>query len=314
MVSRSLIISIAGMALFYIIFAIYSNLTQVVKSFVSMRLDFIPIILVLILISVIIRGVRQQYILKSNQITIPFKENLFIYLAGLSLIFTPGGIGGIVKTKFFKDDHGIPIRNTIPVVIMELYHEFLGLVSLVGITLLFYNFIESKIAFIIGICFITAVYASLKYQKVFERSKKILLKINLFKKAMEEGEESQRSFHRLTSPRNMLVIWTFTIIAMIFDLLSIYFIFLSFNIKQLNFILESQSYLSSFLLGQITFLPNGIGVTDVSFIGILAARKLDLAVATSVVFAVRFISLWTKTGIGLVALKIIHREKISSKQ
>lgn len=297
------------MALFYVVFAIYSNLNQVVKSFTSMRFEFISLILLLILVSVIIRGVRQYYILKFNQIKIPFKENLLIYLAGLSLIFTPGGIGGIVKTKFFKDDHGVPIRNTIPVVIMELYHEFLGLVVLIGITLLFYNFIESKIAFLIGICFVIAIYGSLKYQKIFDRSKKLLMKFNLFKKAMEDGEESQRSFHRLTSVKSMTVIQLLTITAMFFDLLSIYFIFLSFNIKQLNFVLESQSYLSSFLLGQMTFLPNGIGVTDVSLIGILAARKLNLALATSVVLAIRFISLWTKTGIGLIVLRFFINKK-----
>lgn len=300
------------MVTFYFFFALYSDVNQVIKSITSMKLEFIPLVLLLILIAVFIKSIRQYYFLKLCKIKIPFKENILIYLSGLSLIFTPGGVGGVVKTKFFKDNHGVPIKNTIPVIIMELYHEFLGIVIITGITVLFYDFIEAKIAFVIGSVFIAVVYGALRYQKIFLLLSRFLNKISIFRKIDEDGEESHKSLQILTSPSKVIISSVMTIFSMMFDLLSVYLIFLALDINKLNFIVESQSYLTAFLLGQLSFLPNGVGVTDVSFIGILVSRKLDLALATSAVLAVRFINLWAKTGIGLIVLKIFVNRKIDN--
>jgi glycosyltransferase 2 family protein len=282
--NKVLFFSILGMVLFYFFFALYSDVGQVIKSLTSMKLQFIPLVLLFIIIAIFIKGIRQYYLLKTCEIKIPFKENILIYLSGLSLIFTPGGIGAVVKTKFFKDNHGVPIRNTVPVVIMELYHEFLGLVIIIAVTILFYGFIDAKIALVVGFAFVALVYAALRYHKIFISLSKYLNKMSIFQRVAEGGEETQKSLHTLTSPSKMLMSSTITVVSMIFDLLSVYFIFLAFDINKLNFILESQSYLTAFLLGQISFLPNGVGVTDVSFIGILVARKLDLALAITIIW------------------------------
>lgn len=311
--NKVLFFSILIMVLFYFFFAIYSDFGQVVRSLTSMKVELIPLVLLLILAAVFVKSIRQHYLLKFCKINIPFKKNVLIYIAGLSLIFTPGGIGGVVKTKFFKDDHGIPIRNTVPIVIMELYHEFLGLVIIIGITILFYDFIEAKIALVVGSLFLIFTYAVLRYQKTFLALSRFLNKINMFRSISEGGEESQKNIHILTSPSKMFTSSSITIFSMIFDLASVYLIFLAFDVNKLNFILETQTYLTAFLLGQLSFLPNGIGVTDVSFIGILVSRKLDLAVATSVVLVVRFISLWARTGMGLIILRFFVYKKDPNK-
>lgn len=307
--NKVLFFSILGMVLFYFSLALYSDVGQVIKSLASMKLEFIPLVLLFIAIAVFIKSIRQYYLLKFCKIKIPFKENTLIYLSGLSLIFTPAGIGSVVKTKFFKDRHGIPIRNTISVVIMELYHELLGIVIIIAITILFYDFIEAKVAFVLGSGFVTLGYAVLRYHKIFIFFTKFLNRISIFRKISESGEESQKNLHILTSPLKMLTISAITIISIIFDLVSIYLIFVAFGIYKLNFVLESQSYLVALLLGEMSFLPNGVGVTDASFIGILVLRKLDLALATSVTLAVRFIGLWTKIGIGLIVLRFFVKEK-----
>ena len=307
--NKVLFFSILAMVLFYFFFAIYSDVGQVIKSLTSMKVELIPLVLLLILAAVFVKSIRQYYLLKSCKINIPFKKNVLIYISGLSLIFTPGGIGGVVKTKFFKDNHGVSIRNTVPIVIMELYHEFLGLVVIIGITILFYGFIEAKIAFVIGSVFFILTYAVFRYQKAFLTFSKFLNKINMFRKISEGGEESQKNVHILTSPTKMLASSSITIFSMIFDLAAVYLIFLAFDANKLNFILESQSYLTAFLLGQLSFLPNGIGVTDISFIGILVSRKLDLAVATSAVLSIRFINLWARTGMGLIVLRFFVNKK-----
>lgn len=305
--NKLLFFSILGMILFYFLLVLYSNVGQVIKSLTSIKLEFIPLILLFIVISVFIKSIRQDYLLKSCKIKIPFKQNFLIYLSGLSLIFTPGGIGSVVKTKFFKDNHGAPIKYTISIVMMEIYHELLGLVIILAITIFFYDFIESEIAFVLGSLFVALIYSVLRYPKIFISFSKFLNKISIFKKISENREETQKNLHILTSPLKILNSLAITLVSIMFDLVSLYLIFLAFGSYNLNFMVEIQSYITAFLLGQMAFLPNGVGVTDTSFVGILIARKLDLAVATSVVLTVRFIGLWIKIGMGLIALKFLKK-------
>ena len=304
--NKLLIFSIIGMVLFYFFVAVYSNIDQVTKSLTSMKIEFIPLILTFIVVGVLIKGIRQYYLLKFNNIKIPIKKSIVIFIAGLSLIFTPGGIGEMIKTKFIKDGYGILIRNTGPIVVMEKYHEFLGAITFISISIFFYNSIEAKIALLFGSIILIAIYLIIRYKKIPNIFKRFLIRIKLFQRIIEGEEDSRKSFYKLTSAPKMLVTWAITIISMMFELIAVYMIFLSFELNQFNFILVSQLTLTSLLFGYISFLPNGAGITDGSFIGMLAVRNLDLAVATSVVLAIRFIGLWFKIAIGFIAIKILQ--------
>ena len=306
--NKPLILSILAMVIIYFIFAVYSNIGEVAKSLVAMNLILLPLILLSFTIAVVIKGIRQYYLLKYNDIRISFKENLIVYIAGLSLIFTPGGIGGMVKVKLLKDSHQVSIKKTAAVVIMELYHEFFSWVTLIIVTLFFYNYIEAKIALIFGIVILVAIYMNFRYHRFLEIFKKLVTKLKFLQKMLEGDEDTRKSLYVLTQPSLMVKIWIITCISTIFEAIAIYLIFLSLGVKQLSIILQLQVYYTALLFGQITFLPNGIGLTDVSLIGMLVARKLDLALATSVVLLIRIIGIWFKTGIGLVALKSLQRK------
>ena len=258
---------------------------------------------------VLVKGFRQFYLLRFNDIRIPFKQNMTIFIAGLSLTFAPAGVGAMIKCKFLNDNHSIPIRNTVPIITVEIYHEFLGMVTLIAITVLFYNTLEARIAIILGTIISAIIYANLRYPKTLYFFKKFFRRLKSLNNLMGDGDEFQKSFNVLTSVNKMLATWALTEVSILLDLVATYLIFLSFNVSIFDFIKISQMYLTSLLLGQISFLPNGIGVTDGSFIGILAANKINLALATSLVLVTRFIGLWFKTGIGFLALKFLKTSK-----
>lgn len=302
--NKLLFLSIAGMVLFYLIFSIYSDSSQVFKSLTSMKIVYMPLILSSIFIGVFFKSVRQYYLLRANNVNIPFKVNMIIFMAGMSLVFTPGGLGQVIKSKFLKDGHEVAIKNTVPVVMMENYHEFLAYVIIIAFTLLFYNFLIPQIAILFGSIILIVIYINVRYEKTMQFLRKYLMKIKFLRKKLEGEEGFRNTFYKLTSPKNMLLGSTITLCSVFFELLGIYFIFLSFNFN-LNFILISQISLESLLLGYVSFLPNGIGVTDGSFIGLLIKNNIPLALATTVVMTIRFTGLWFKTLIGVIALKFL---------
>lgn len=91
-------------------------------------------------------------------------------------------------------------------------------------------------------------------------------------------------------------------IAWTLDALMIYFIFsafgLSFDIVLTTFV----SYVS-LLLGAISSIPAGIGVRELSCIGLLIRNNVDTPVATTLVFLIRIFPIWIPTVIGITSTK-----------
>ncbi len=295
-----------GLIVFYLIFSIYSDFSAVLKSLSSMNLIYLPLIFLFIFIGICIKGVRQYFLLRANNIHISFKDNMIIFMAGMSLVFTPGGIGEIIKSKFFQDNHNVTIKDTMPIVIMEKFHEFLAYIIIIGIAIIFYNFLISQIALILGVSITTIIFINLRYEKTMKILRRYLMKIKFIRKKIENEEGFRKTFFKLTSLKNMFGGWVITTTSIFFELLAIYTIFISFDFH-LNFLLVSQVTLTSLLLGYISFLPNGVGVTDGSFIGLLTQNGITISMATALVLTIRFIGLWFKTGIGFLALKKLSK-------
>ena len=88
-----LVISILSIIIFYALFMILSDITQLLKDFISVNLFYLPFIFSLQIIAVLFRGLRQKTFLDSLGLHLSIKYNMKIQFASLSMIFTPGGAG-----------------------------------------------------------------------------------------------------------------------------------------------------------------------------------------------------------------------------
>jgi hypothetical protein len=115
--------------IFYISFALYSDVNKFITHLQEIDLKFLVPILLSFTTTIFIKSIRQYFFLRQINIQINFKENIIIFLAGLSMLVTPGGIGQMIKSHFLlkKDDQ--PVAKTIPLVVVERYHDVLALFS-----------------------------------------------------------------------------------------------------------------------------------------------------------------------------------------
>jgi len=60
------------------------------------------LILLFSFLGIIVLGFRQNILLKTVGIQISVKENILLYLAGLSMIITPVGAGQAIKSYYLK--------------------------------------------------------------------------------------------------------------------------------------------------------------------------------------------------------------------
>ena len=104
----------------------------------------------------------------------------------------------------------------------------------------------------------------------------------------------------------------FSIVAWSIDAISVYLIFLGFN-QNLDLIYTTFVMYTSLLIGFITFLPAGLGVTELSVIGLLTSKGIEISLVTSIIIMIRLTSIWFATIIGLLTTKIFLKDSFSSK-
>ena len=62
-------------------------------------------------------------------------------------------------------------------------------------------------------------------------------------------------------------------------------------------------YATSILLGVISFIPAGIGITEGTLTGLLTLEGVGISTALILSVMIRILTLWYSVGIGFIALK-----------
>lgn len=270
----------------------------------SMKIEFIPLILLIQFLVFFVRGLRQQVFFKSLDIKITTRRSFAIFLSGMSMIMTPGGTGSAIKLQFIKNEYGHQRRKTLPIVLYERYHDFLGIVTIMVGFSFFYSILASQIFMGVSTALLVLSFVVLSNKKF---TKIILVKFGNFKlirKFIDDTTETQNSISSLTSKRTFAIGWLISICAVLLDLLTVYLIFYSLSIK-IDFFASSQLFLTSILAGVFSFLPGGIGITEGSFLKLLLNYGIGLSFASASVLMIRFLTLWFATLIGAITLKFV---------
>ena len=82
-----------------------------------------------------------------------------------------------------------------------------------------------------------------------------------------------------------------------------YYTLLAFDVDILNYLKVLSIFTTSTILGEITFIPGGIGVTEGSIAGLFVLEGIHISTALVLSIMIRIVTLWYNVGIGFIALK-----------
>jgi len=291
-----------GAIILYAVLIFYSDTKEFTEKLQSIKAEIIPLIFLASFASFTIRGIRQYFLLKTIGVNISLKNNFQLYFAGLSMLITPGGSGEVVKNVFLREKFNVPISKTAPLVPAERLHDFLAIVTLLGFTLFFFNSITTIIVFIIGVILISIIFFIFTNSISWNFIKEKIAKRKFFQKVIPDFSESKESMKKLTSIETTARAWAISILGITVESIAVYLSFVALEIN-MDFLLEIQLVYSSGLMGVLTLLPGGLGVTEGSMIGLLVTNGISLSLASVVVLLIRFSTLWFATVIGFISAK-----------
>ena len=80
------------MIIFYSLISIYSGIDDISENFKSMNFLYVMPIIVVVLTSILFRSWIQKLLLEQIEVKLPLKDNFLLFLSGLALIISPGGL------------------------------------------------------------------------------------------------------------------------------------------------------------------------------------------------------------------------------
>jgi len=298
-----IIFVVLGIVIFYIGFIFYSDFENFVESISQFRLEFLLPIFGFFLLATLVKGIRQQFLFKTIGILIPLNKSILLHMSGFTMSLTPGGSGELIKSYYLKQKYGYAISKSFPVVIIERFYDLVGVTTIVIFSLFFVQITEIVIIIFFVIILIVIIYITINSKTFFRFISKTFSKIPLLKKYLISLDESQDIFQSLTTKRNFVKNWFFSIIAFVIYAIAFYFVFLGFNID-LGIIFTTFVTFSSILFGSLTLLPQGIGVTEISVVGLLINEGITLSLATSIMVMLRLSTMWFLIMVGFITTKL----------
>jgi len=305
--NRFLIILLIVVA-FYVIFTISSDISKISEYFLQIKVELLVIILILELVSLLIRSYRQKIFLNHLGLKLSFVSNFKIYLGSMSLIFTPGGSGTIIKSHFLKENFGSSYSKFMPIALIERYHDLLAVNTILFLSLIFYYNLAS--AFIVGVSstLLIVIFLIIKNKTLLVKTQKKLTNVKFLNKFIPNSEFNE-SLELLSKSKIFSLGWLIGIFSWIIDATAVYFAFLAFNLD-FEFLHTFQIYFTSLSYGAISLLPGGIGLTESSFLGLLTSNGLDFSISSSLILFVRLTTIWFATILGFIVMRFILRKNL----
>jgi len=301
---KLVLFTIAGIGIYSIIL-LFSDVSSLYEKLSSFKVEYIPIIIVLIFSSWSALYLRWFLLLKNSQIIIPTKKNFLIYFAGFALAITPAKSGELVKSVILKEKFDIPHSRSVPVVIMERFYDVIGtlIISLLGLWFFgFRSFPVVLIAAAIIVLFFCTIYST----RVFNSFLRLFNKLNFFQKLVTPLLSFQEIVKKSSKSKIAVTSITLTVIYRLIESFAIYFILLGFNIDAIHYLSLAATYSFSIIVGNISFIPGGLGVTEGSLTGLLSLQGIELSTAIGLALVIRLFTLWCAVIVGFVCLRLTN--------
>ena len=292
-----IIIGVVGLYATFLIFSDVSLLLEKFKDFDSTNLLFI---VPLVIFSYFIRGLRWNMLLRSLQIDIGVKESLQVFFAGMAFGITPAKIGEVIKSHLLKKDHSQPISKTTPVIFIERYYDLVGIIVILSAGMWFIDLQKILIVTLFGVAISLMILS--QQRDLFESILKKMVRIPILKKYATNILLSYDTVSSLLKPKIYAKAIAYSIAAWGVESLAVFFIFEGFQVD-LGFPVTALIFTSSTLLGGVSLVPGGVGITEGGMLGLLLFYKIDYTTSFSLVLLVRLLTLWMSIVIGFIVLK-----------
>lgn len=292
-------LSIAIAALIYLVFMIYVDYEKVISSFKNFNWYLLPLLLLLSFGNYLSRFFKWEYYLNIIDVKLHKLDSLSIFMSGLIMSVTPGKMGELLKSYLVKQVNGTSISKTAPIVFAERATDFLSLTIMALTGAYFYDY-GKNIIIIIGLILLTGLII-ISNKRLFYKIISLFSNISFISKHAIKISTAYESSSKLLSFTPLLLMTLLSIVSWGFECFGYYLILTNFEI-QIDVLWAFFSYSFATIVGALSMLPGGLGVTEGSLTLMLVQKGLSEHSAFAATFIVRAVTLWFAVLVGAISV------------
>lgn len=297
-------LSLAAAGLLYLAFTIYADFDLVMKAFEKFNWLLFPLLLLLSLLNYFLRFFKWDYYLSVIKVKISRLDSLSIFMSGLVMSVTPGKMGELLKCYLVKELNRTPVSKTFPIIFAERITDFISLLFLALIGAYVYNYgrgivIGVSVFFFLLVIVISSKGIALPLLKLLEKSA-------FLRKHLESIHNAYESSYQLLRPGPLVKMSLLSLGSWFFECLGYYIILINFGLD-VSLLWATFSYGFATIIGAVTMLPGGLGVTEGSLTFLLVEKGSPKEIAVASTFIVRVVTLWFAVFVGVISVTLYQR-------
>ena len=298
--NRIILVLIAAVGI-YAIFLFISDYNIISEKISNFKINYLPLILFFVSVSWIPLIIKWHFLLKNSEVDIPLTKSIAVWFAGVAFEITPGHVGVLMKSQILKTSFNISRTKTVPIIIVEKAYELIGalLASIIGIIVLGMEFYLIIIAISVLATIFFFMYHRRSSELVFNR----ITKLKFFSKYIDNMSEFYEVVKKSTNVKAATICILLALTYWFIISAAAYYTLIAFDVNLLDYLKVLAIYATSTLLGAISFIPGGIGITEGSIAGLFTLNGVDVSTALILSVMIRVLTLWYSVSVGFVLLK-----------
>ena len=296
-----LILVLVAVVGIYAVFLFTSDFGIISEKISNFKVNYLPLILFLVTASWVPVFIKWHFLLKNCEIDISLTKNITVFLSGLAFEITPGKLGALMKSQILKTGFNIPRTKTAPIVLVEKVYDLIGaiLASIIGIIILGMD----TYLIIIAILVLSMIFFFVYYRPASELFFKRITKTKFFSKYVENISESYQIIQKSINVKVATICILLAITYWFIISSAVYYTLIAFDVNILDYLKVLSIYATSILLGAISFIPGGVGITEGTLAGLFTLEGISISTALILSVMIRILTLWYSVGVGFIALK-----------
>lgn len=307
--NRLLIGTLLGVAVFVAI-SLYADVNALGGRLRSFSWILLLPVLMLTLTNYLLRFAKWHYLLGRTGARVAPGHSLLVFLSGLSMGVTPGKIGELLKSYLLKQTHDIPMARTAPVVIAERITDLLALMLLCLVGVFSYT---TEPGFRVLLAFagaaVLALTVVLASRRLMRGTAKVCARLPVLHRLAPKIEEFADSISALLSAGPLALTTGLSVAAWLCECVGFWLIIGGLPGVSSPLQLAIFIYAATTVLGALSLLPGGLGVTEggMTLLLIRTSEGVTRSAAAAITILIRLCTLWFGVMVGLVALAIFRR-------
>jgi uncharacterized protein (TIRG00374 family) len=297
---RQIIICVVASIAFYGVSVVAGGWEEVSSAVVRMGWDGWMFILGLSLINYLLRFLRWQMYLRRLGCNVPVLYNLCVYLAGFAFTATPGKVGEAVRSLYLTR-HKVTYVNSLSAFFVERFVDVIAMIMLASLAAFAFDGMG-------WLVIVTSVLIVILLPMIHSARVKALL--DSMRKGLNSEKLRTLGAHMLELLESSAVLLragplyaglVLGLLAWAAEGYALYVV-LDYLGVEMAVLLAAGIYGVSILAGAVSFMPGGLGGTEIAMGLLLGLSGVEPAIVVSAVLVCRIATLWFAVVVGLVVL------------